>query len=62
MFFYDDKFKWQNTIEELLKQYGKHNHENINKKLEDGCPKCGHPGEFIRMALCCPEHGVFGGC
>lgn len=27
-----------------------------------GCPKCGHAGDFIRMALCCPVHGVFGGC
>ena len=28
---------------------------------QEGCPKCGNPGEFIRMALCCPEHGFFGG-
>jgi len=27
-----------------------------------GCPRCGHAGDFIRMALCCPQHGVFGGC
>ena len=26
------------------------------------CPKCGHRGEFIAMALCCPTHGMFGGC
>jgi hypothetical protein len=25
------------------------------------CPKCGHVGNFIRMALCCPTHGMFGG-
>jgi hypothetical protein len=29
---------------------------------ENGCPKCGHLGKFVRMALCCPTHGVFGGC
>jgi hypothetical protein len=29
--------------------------------LGDGCPKCGCRGEFVRMALCCPTHGVFGG-
>lgn len=28
----------------------------------DGCPKCGHKGAFVRMALCCPNHGAFGGC
>jgi len=27
----------------------------------EGCPKCGHRGDFVRMALCCPEHGPFGG-
>ncbi len=26
-----------------------------------GCPKCHHPGSFVRTALCCPTHGVFGG-
>lgn len=31
-------------------------------KIADGtCPQCGAPGEFIRMALCCPRHGAFGG-
>ncbi len=34
---------------------------NLNKPKE-GCPKCGHQGNFVRMALCCPHHGVFGGC
>lgn len=29
--------------------------------VPDGCPKCGHRGTFIKMALCCPKHGVFGG-
>lgn len=28
----------------------------------NGCPKCGNPGKFIRMALVCPNHGAFGGC
>lgn len=32
------------------------------KKKEEGCPKCGHLGNFVRMALCCPIHGMFGGC
>lgn len=30
-------------------------------KPPPGCPKCQHPGEFVRMALCCPTHGAFGG-
>ena len=25
------------------------------------CPRCGHRGRFIRMALVCPTHGAFGG-
>ncbi len=29
---------------------------------KDGCPKCGHEGNFVRLALTCPEHGAFGGC
>jgi hypothetical protein len=32
------------------------------KKLHDNCPKCGHRGNFIRMALVCPVHGVWAGC
>lgn len=28
----------------------------------EGCPLCGHKGNFVRMSLMCPEHGVFGGC
>ncbi len=31
------------------------------KPKPDGCPKCGHAGNFVRMALTCPEHGMFGG-
>lgn len=31
-------------------------------KYTSGCPRCGHEGEFVRMALTCPTHGVFGGC
>lgn len=31
------------------------------KRQPTGCPKCGHAGTFIRMALCCPDHGAFGG-
>lgn len=27
----------------------------------EGCPQCGHRGDFVRMALCCPIHGCFGG-
>ena len=34
--------------------------EKVEQK--EGCPKCGHPGSFIAMALCCPEHGMFVGC
>jgi len=30
--------------------------------INDGrCPKCGHPGEFRQMALCCPTHGAYAG-
>lgn len=25
------------------------------------CPQCGDKGKFIRMALCCPQHGAFAG-
>lgn len=25
------------------------------------CPVCGQEGKFLRMALVCPSHGVFGG-
>lgn len=28
---------------------------------EEGCPHCGHRGEFVNMALVCPDHGPFGG-
>jgi len=28
----------------------------------EGCPICGHAGNFVRMSLMCPHHGVFGGC
>ncbi len=30
-------------------------------KPEGTCPKCGDVGRFVRMALCCPIHGMFGG-
>lgn len=32
------------------------------EKKKGGCPKCGHLGDFIRMALTCPQHGFFAGC
>lgn len=32
------------------------------KTLHENCPKCGHRGHFIRMALACPTHGVWAGC
>lgn len=32
------------------------------KVLHDTCPKCGHRGNFILMALACPVHGVWAGC
>lgn len=28
----------------------------------DVCTRCGRRGEFVRMALICPEHGLIGGC
>ena len=37
-------------IDDALKTHGK-----------TECPKCWNPGRFIRMALVCPKHGVFGG-
>jgi hypothetical protein len=37
-------------IDDALKTHGKNE-----------CPKCWNPGRFIRMALVCPKHGVFGG-
>jgi len=46
-----------------LDEYNNAANEAIQeRKLSGDCPKCGHRGEFIRMALCCPQHGVFGGC
>lgn len=30
--------------------------------LHDSCPKCGHRGRFVQMALVCPFHGVWAGC
>jgi hypothetical protein len=27
----------------------------------EGCPKCQHPGRFVRTALVCPHHGPFAG-
>lgn len=34
---------------------------DVPGSTKDGCPKCGDRGKFIRMALCCPKHGAFGG-
>lgn len=34
----------------------------VMNKGKDGCPKCGNVGQFIRMALTCPQHGFFAGC
>jgi hypothetical protein len=31
-------------------------------RLHDNCPKCGHQGSWVRMALMCPTHGVWAGC
>jgi hypothetical protein len=28
---------------------------------DPGCPRCGHRGDFVRTALCCPQHGPFAG-
>lgn len=28
----------------------------------DCCPKCGKSGQMIKMAIVCPQHGVYGGC
>lgn len=41
----------QRLIQDALPQHGC-----------ERCPSCGHRGRFIRMALTCPTHGVFGGC
>lgn len=30
-------------------------------KSQGLCPSCGHSGEWINMALVCPEHGRFAG-
>lgn len=30
-------------------------------KREGRCPECGSPGEFLRGALVCREHGAYGG-
>lgn len=34
----------------------------VVSSTKEGCPKCGHLGRFIRMALICPQHGFFAGC
>jgi|SRR5688572_18282968 len=36
--------------------------QSAKKTLHENCPKCGHRGQFIRMALVCPTHGVWAGC
>jgi hypothetical protein len=35
--------------------------EDAEEKHKDGCPRCGRPGNFVKMALVCSLHGVFGG-
>lgn len=46
--------------EYVLHPFGMIETEKTNEK--GTCPKCGHAGTWVRMALKCPEHGVFGGC
>lgn len=56
-----DGFNWtKRYVDDSFMGYG----ETLLPKVEKpkGCPKCGHAGEFVRMALCCPTHGAFGGC
>lgn len=38
-------------------------HAGVAKAISkpQGCPKCGHEGNFVVMALVCPTHGAFGG-
>lgn len=37
-------------------------YETLNDLTREGtCPKCGDEGRFIRTALVCNEHGLFGG-
>lgn len=54
---------WWKNIDLFSREWEKLSEETKKHKGEKGesCPKCGHPGEFIKTALCCPEHGVFGG-
>jgi ribosomal protein S27AE len=52
-------------VEKLKAIYGAY--DGVPKKEEvkrekGTCPKCGHAGTWVRMALKCPEHGVFAGC
>ncbi len=54
----------------LVDEYGYMSHslepitlgDAIKPKENDGsCPKCGERGSFIRMALVCTKHGMYGG-
>lgn len=38
-----------------------HYYFNEGQTPSDGCPKCGHDGEWVRTALVCPTHGFFAG-
>lgn len=31
------------------------------RRADGRCPTCGVDGTFVRMALCCPQHGAFAG-
>lgn len=50
------------SFSEYCKEEPKQKDEKENVKIPEGCPKCGDRGKFIRMALCCPRHGMFAGC
>lgn len=50
------KIIWYEGFDVLHLEYA----ENLNP-VANGCPTCGNRGTFIRMALCCPLHGFFGG-
>ncbi len=51
-----------NSFEMVLNAWQlRHSQIVFTKPKKDGCPKCGHAGDFVRMALTCPQHGMFGG-
>lgn len=31
------------------------------RKIDGVCPECGHKGDWVNLALVCPEHGRFAG-